>query len=91
MLARLIGVMLGVRAMARRNVGMVASLFMISGSVMLGSGAMVFRGMLVMIGGFQMVFFTFFRHGARFLRLRDLGEDGARLCRIEDHGLVKMG
>lgn len=68
MLARLFGVMLGVCLMAMRNVGMVAGFFMISGGVMLGSGAMMFRGMLVMVGGFQMMFFAFFRHGARFLR-----------------------
>ena len=73
MLAGFVGVMLGVGVMAMRDMGMVAGLFMISCGVMLGSGAMVFRGMLVMICGFQMVFFTFFRHGARFLRLRDLG------------------
>jgi len=73
MLARLFGVILGVRVMAMRDVGMVAGLFMISGGVMFGRGAMMFRGMLVMLGGFQMMFFTFFRHGARFLRLRDLG------------------
>jgi hypothetical protein len=28
--------------------------------------AMVFRGVFVMFGGFQMVFFTFFRHGSSF-------------------------
>ena len=49
--------------------GMLARLF----GMMLSSGAMMFRGMLVMIGGLQMMFFPFFRHGARFLRLRDLG------------------
>jgi hypothetical protein len=73
MLAGFFGVMLGVRVMAMRDVGMVAGLFMIPGGVMFSRGAMMFRGMLVMLGGFQVVFFTFFRHGARFLRLRDLG------------------
>ena len=73
MLARLFGVVLGVGMMAMRDMGMVAGFFMISGSVMLGGGAMVFRGMLVMLGGFQVMLFTFFRHGALFLRLRDLG------------------
>ena len=73
MLARFLGVVLGMRVMAMRDVGMVAGLFMISGGVMLGGGAMMFRGLLVMVCGFQMVFFSFFRHGARFLRLRDLG------------------
>ena len=65
--------MLGMRMMAMRDVGMVAGFFFIPRSVMLSRGAMMFRGMLVMLGGFQVVFFTFFRHGARFLRLRDLG------------------
>ena len=73
MLARLFGVVLGVGMMAMRDMSMVAGFFMISGSVMLGRCAMVFRGVLVMIGGFQMMFFAFFRHGARFLRWRDLG------------------
>jgi hypothetical protein len=73
MLARFLGVVLGMRVMAMRDVGMVAGLFMISCGVVLGSCAMMFRGMLVMICGFQMVFFAFFRHGALFLRLRDLG------------------
>ena len=73
MLAGFFGVMLGVRVMAMRDVGMVAGLFMISGGVMFGRCAMMLRGMLVMLGGFQMMFFTFFRHGALFLRLRDLG------------------
>lgn len=73
MLAGFVGVMLGVGVMAMRDMGMVAGLFMISGGVMPGGGAMMFRGLLEMICGFQMVFFTFIRHGARFLRLRDLG------------------
>jgi hypothetical protein len=73
MLARLFGVMLGVCMMTMRYVGMVARLFVISRGVMLGGGAMVFRGVLVVVGGFQVMLFTFFRHGALFLRLRDLG------------------
>jgi|HubBroStandDraft_2_1064218.scaffolds.fasta_scaffold890389_2 hypothetical protein len=73
MLAGFVGVMLGVGVMAMRDMGMVAGLFMISCGVMLGGGAMLFRGMLVMFCGFQMMFFTFFRYGALFLRLRDLG------------------
>jgi hypothetical protein len=68
MLARLFGVMFGVSTVAVRNMGVVAGFLVVSGGVMLGSGAMVFRGMLVMLGGFQVVFFAFFRHGARFLR-----------------------
>jgi len=67
-LARLIGVMLGMGMMAMRDVGMVAGFFFISGSVMLGRGAMVFRGMLVMFRGFQVMVLAFFRHGALFLR-----------------------
>jgi hypothetical protein len=73
MLARLFGVMLGVGGMAMRDVGMVAGFFMISGGVMFGRGAMMFRGVLVMLGCFQVVMLMFFRHGALFLRLRDLG------------------
>jgi hypothetical protein len=46
----------------------VAGFFFISGSVMLGRGAMVFRGMLVMFRGFQVMVLAFFRHGALFLR-----------------------
>ena len=67
MLAGFVGVMLGVGVMAMRDMGMVAGLFMISCGVMLGGGAMLFRGMLVMFCGFQMMFFTFFRYGALFL------------------------
>jgi hypothetical protein len=73
MLTGFLGVMLGMGVMTMRDVGMVAGLFMISCGVMLGGGPMMFRGLLVMVCGFQMVFFTFFRHGSRFLRLRDLG------------------
>jgi hypothetical protein len=65
-LARLIGVMLGVSVVAVRDVGVVVGFLVVSCGVMLGCGAMVFRGMLVMLGGFQMVFFTFFRHGSSF-------------------------
>jgi hypothetical protein len=68
MLAGLFGMVFGVGMVAMRNVGMVAGLFMISGGVMLGGGAMMFRRMLVMLGCFQVVLFTFFRHGALFLR-----------------------
>ena len=68
MLAGLFGVMLGVRLMAMRDVGMVARFFVISSGVMLGGAAVVLRGVLVMFGSFQVVLFTFFRHGALFLR-----------------------
>jgi hypothetical protein len=72
-LAGLFGMMLGMRMMAMRDVGMVAGFFFISGSVMLSRGAMMFRRVLVMFGRFQMVVLAFFRHGALFLRLRDPG------------------
>lgn len=72
-LARLFGMMLGVGPMAMCDVCVVAGSFFISRCVMLGSGAMVFRGMLMMLGGFQMVVLAFFRHGVLFLRLRDPG------------------
>ncbi len=68
MLAGLFGMMFGVGMMAMRDVGMVSSLLMISGGVMLSGCAVVFRGVLVMLGCFQMVFFAFFRHGVLFLR-----------------------
>jgi hypothetical protein len=61
-------VMLGMRVMAMRYVGMVVGLLMISRGVMLSGVAMVFRCVLVMLGGFQVVLFTFFRHGCLFLR-----------------------
>lgn len=61
-LARLVGMMVGVGFVAVRDVGVVARFFMVSGGVMLGCGAMMLRGMLVMLGGFQMVVFAFFRH-----------------------------
>jgi hypothetical protein len=70
MLARLVGMVLGVRLMAMRDMGMVARLFFIPGSVMLSSGAMMFRGMLVMFSSFQVVVLPFFRHRSLFLRLR---------------------
>lgn len=69
-LAGLFGVMLGVSAVAVRDVGVVACLLVVTGGVMPGSGAMLFRGMLVMISGLQVVLFTFFRHGFLFLRYR---------------------
>jgi site-specific recombinase len=73
MLARFVGMMLGMCMMAMRHVGMVTGCLVVSGGVMLGCGPMVFRGVFVMLGGLQMVLFTFFRHVALFLRLRDLG------------------
>lgn len=65
-LAGLFGVMLGVGAVAVRDVGVVAGILMVSGGMMVRRFAMVFRGVFVMFGGFQMVFFTFFRHGSSF-------------------------
>lgn len=50
--------------------GMVARLFMVTGGVMLRRVAVVLRGLFVMFGSFQVMLFTFFRHGALFLRLR---------------------
>ena len=70
MLARLFSVMFGVSGMAMRDVGMVPGLFVISGGVMLGRCAMVFRGMLVMFGSFQVVLFPFFRHGCSLSEIR---------------------
>ena len=58
-----VGVMLGVRAVAMRDMGMVPGFFVISGGMMLGRFAMVLRGTLMMFGCLQMVLFAFFRHG----------------------------
>jgi hypothetical protein len=63
-LAGLLGVMLGVGVVAMRDVGMVAGFLVISRCMMLGSEAMMFRGVLVVLGGFQVVILSFFRHGA---------------------------
>jgi hypothetical protein len=73
MLARLLGMMGSVGVMAMRDMGMVAGFFFISRGVMLGRGAMVFRRVLMMFSGFQVVVLPFFRHGALLLRLRDPG------------------
>jgi hypothetical protein len=62
-LAGLARVMLGMSVVAMRDVGMVAGFFVIPGSVVLGRRAMMLRGVLVMLGGFQVMFFAFFRHG----------------------------
>jgi hypothetical protein len=74
-LAGLVGVVLGVGHVAMCDVGMVAGLFVIARDVMLGGHAMVLCGVLVMLGSFQMVFFTFFRHGFLFLRYKSRLED----------------
>ena len=62
-LARFVGVMLGVRAVAMRYMGMVPGFFFVSGGMMLRRHAMVLRGTFMMFGCFQMVLFAFFRHG----------------------------
>jgi hypothetical protein len=62
-LARLIGVMPGVSLMAVRDVGVVMSLIVVSGGVMLGRGPVMLRGMLVMVSCFVVMLFAFFRHG----------------------------
>jgi hypothetical protein len=62
-LAGLFGVMLGVSAVAVPDVGVVTCLLVVTG------------GMLVMISGFQVVLFTFFRHGFLFLRYRSRVEN----------------
>ena len=69
-LARLFGVMTSVSGMAMRDMSMVAGLFVISGGMMLGSRAMVFRGVLVMVGRFQVMLFSFFRHGCSLSEIR---------------------
>jgi hypothetical protein len=49
--------------MAMRDMRVMAGLLVISCGMMLRRRAMVLRGMLVMLGSFQMVLFSFFRHG----------------------------
>jgi hypothetical protein len=56
------GVMIRVCAVAVRDVGVVAGLFVISRLMMLGGGAMVLRGVLVMLGCFEVVLVAFCRH-----------------------------
>jgi len=62
-LAGFFGVMLGVGAVAVRDMGVVAGLFVVAGGMVFGRGTMVLRGMLVMLGRLQVVLFAFFRHG----------------------------
>ena len=64
--ARLLSMVLGMGMMTMRDVGMVMRLLMIAGGMMLCGSAMVFRGVLVMFSSFQMMLFSFFRHGFPF-------------------------
>jgi hypothetical protein len=79
MLARLAGVMSGMRRMTVRRMGVVGGLFGCVGVVMLGRLAMVLGGMLVMLGrGVVMLDDLVFGHD-------DLREDGRR-GRLGQHG-----
>jgi hypothetical protein len=69
-LARLIGVMLGVSLMAVRDVGVVMSFIVISGGMVLGRCPVMLRGMLVVVGCFVVVLFAFFRHGCSLSEIR---------------------
>jgi hypothetical protein len=71
--ARLLSMVLGMDVMTMRDVGMVMRLLMIAGGVMLGSGAMVLRGVLVVFSSFQMMLFSFFRHGFSFQEIEIFG------------------
>ena len=66
MLARLFRVVLGMRMMTVRYVGVVTGFLMVPRGMVLGGGAVVFRGMLVMLSGFQVMLFTFFGHRFSF-------------------------
>ena len=55
MLARFFGVMLGVDMVTLCDVRVMPGFLMVPGAVMLGGCAMVFRGVLVMLGSFQMM------------------------------------
>ena len=52
----------GMDVMTVRHMGMVTGCFMIPGFMMFGSGKMVLGGVLVMFGGFPMVFSALFGH-----------------------------
>ena len=66
MLAGFFGMMGRVHVVTMRDVGMMTGFHVISGGIVLGRGAMVFRSMFMMLGGFQVVLFAFFRHGFSF-------------------------
>jgi hypothetical protein len=54
-LCRFVRMMRGVQAMSVRHMGVVSRLFMVAGFVMLGSLAMMVRGILVVLGRDLMV------------------------------------
>jgi hypothetical protein len=61
--ARLFGMMRGVIVMTVRDVRMVPRLFVISGLMLLGGGAMMRSGLLMMLRCLPMMVCGFFRHG----------------------------
>jgi hypothetical protein len=66
MLARFFGVMRRMVVMTSGDMRVMRSLFMIAGGVVLGGGAMVARGVLVVLGSFKMVLGGFSGHGFPF-------------------------
>jgi hypothetical protein len=48
------------------NMGVVPGFFVVFGGVMFRRGAMMFRGVLVVLGGFQVMVGDLFRHGVPF-------------------------
>ena len=62
MLAGLFGVMLGMHMMAMRDMRVVTGFVMIPRLVMIGSRAMMLRGMFMMLGSFAMVLGSLVRH-----------------------------
>jgi len=62
-LAGFFGMMSGVNQMAMRHVGVMTGLLGIAGFMMFRGASVVGSGVLVMLGGFTMVFCGLLRHG----------------------------
>lgn len=63
MLGRFFGVVLGLHVMAMSQMRVMAGLLVLAGFVMLGGGSMVFRGCVVVLRSFTMMFGSFLGHG----------------------------
>ena len=66
MLAGFRRVMLGMVLMTMCDVRVVPGFFVVFSGVMFRRGAMMFRGVLVVLGGFQVMVGDLFRHGVPF-------------------------
>jgi hypothetical protein len=62
MLTGFLGVMLGLNVVAMRDVGMVTGFLVVTSFVMLGSHAMMFGGVIMVLRGFMMMLRCFFGH-----------------------------